>query len=59
MFISSCFVLARPKKEKEIISFRFTKHNMSSKIVGWLVGARDGKILEIRIKSGKNKKNLE
>ena len=56
MFISSCFVLAKPKKEKEIISFRFAKHNMSSKIVGWLVGARDGKILELRIKSGINKK---
>ena len=26
------------------IQFRFTKPNMSSKIVGWLVGARDGKI---------------
>ena len=56
MFISSSFVLAKPKKEKEIISFRFAKHNMSSKIVGWLVGARDGKILELRIKSGINKK---
>ena len=29
---------------------------MSSKIVGWLVGARDGKILELRIKSGINEK---
>ena len=28
---------------------------MSSKIVGWLVGAEDGKILELRIKSGINK----
>ena len=28
---------------------------MSSKIVGWLVGAWDGKILELRIKSGINK----
>ena len=28
---------------------------MSSKIVGWLVGARDGEILELRIKSGINK----
>ena len=37
------------------IPFRFAKHNMSSKIVGWLVGARDGKILELRIKSGINK----
>ena len=50
------FVLAKPKKEKEIISFRFAKHNMSSKIVGWLVGDRDGKVLELRIKSGINKK---
>ena len=25
---------------------------MSSKIVGWLVGAQDAKILELRIKSG-------
>ena len=33
----------------------FVKHNMSSKIVGLLVGARDDKILELRIKSGKNK----
>ena len=30
---------------------------MSSKIVGWLVGAGDGKILELRIKSGINKKS--
>ena len=43
-------------KEK-IISFSFAKHNMSSKIVGWLVGARDGKILELRIKSGIDKKS--
>ena len=28
---------------------------MSSKIVGWLVGAGDGKILELRIQSGINK----
>ena len=33
-----------------MIPFRFAKHNMSSKIVGWLVGARDGKILEFKIK---------
>ena len=26
-------------------------------IVGWLVGARDGKIQELRIKSGINKKS--
>ena len=57
MFISLCFVVPKPDKEKEIISFRFAKHNMSSKIVWWLVGARDGKILEIRIKSGINKKS--
>ena len=57
MFISSCFVLGKPKKEKEKKSFGFAKHNMSSKIVGWLVGARDGKILELRIKSGINKKS--
>ena len=29
---------------------------MSSMIVGWLVGAWDGKILQLRIKSGINKK---
>ena len=40
MFSSSCFVLAKPKKEKEIISFRFAKHN----------------ILESRIKLVINKK---
>ena len=57
MFISSCFVLAKPKKGKEIISFRFAKHNMSRKTVGWLVGARDGKILELRIKSGIDNKS--
>ena len=28
---------------------------MSSKIVGWLVRARDGKILELRIQSGINR----
>ena len=53
MFISSYFVLAKPKKK----SFRFAEHNMSSKIVGWLVGAQDGKILELRIKSGINEKS--
>ena len=30
---------------------------MSSKIVGWLVGAWDGKILELKTKSGINKKS--
>ena len=51
MFIFSWFVLAKPKKKKKIsIPFRFAKYNMSSKIVGWLVGARDGKIMELRIK---------
>ena len=44
-------------QEKKNIPFRFAKHNMSSKIVGWLVGARDGKILEVRIKSGINNKS--
>ena len=39
----------------ESIPFRFAKHNMSSKIVEWLVGVRDGKILELRIQSGINK----
>ena len=58
MFISSCFVLAKPKKENEIISFRFAKHKISSKTVGWLVGAPDGKILELRIKSGINPVSL-
>ena len=42
---------------KKSILFRFAKHNMSSKIVGWLVGARDGKILELFVKSGINKKS--
>ena len=50
-----CFSKSQERKRK-IILFRFAKHNMSSKIVGWLVGARDGKILEIIIKSGINKK---
>ena len=47
------------RKTKEIqkkrISFRFAKYNMSSKIVGWLVVAQDGKIMELRIQSGINK----
>ena len=30
---------------------------MSNKIIGWLVGARDGKILVLRINSGINKKS--
>ena len=30
---------------------------MSSKIVGWLVGVRDGKILGLKKKSGIRKKN--
>ena len=42
---------------KKSISFRLAKHKMSSQIEGWLVGARDGKILELRIKSGINKKS--
>ena len=36
--------------------FRSTKHDMSSKIAGWLVGVRDGKIPDFRIKSGIIKK---
>ena len=47
------------RKTKEIlkknIPFRFAKHNMSSKFVGWSVRARDGKILELGIQSGMNK----
>ena len=35
------------RNKKKSIPFRFAKHNMSSKIVGWLVGARDGKVLFI------------
>ena len=42
-------------RNKKSIPFRFAKHDMSSKIVGWLVGARDGKILELRIQTGINK----
>ena len=49
--------LLNKTQEKKYIPFRFAKHNMSSKIVGWLVGARDGKILELRIKSGINNKS--
>ena len=48
-----CFT--KTQEIKECIPFRFVKHIMSSKIVGWLVGARVGKILELRIKSGINK----
>ena len=33
-------------------------YNMSTKIVGWLVGSRDAKILKLGIKSGINLKNL-
>ena len=49
--------LNKTQEIKKNIPFRFAKHNMSSKIVGWLVGARDGKILELRIKSGINNKS--
>ena len=49
-----CFSKTQEKKRKKSIPFRFAKHNMSSNILGWLVGARDGKILELRIKSGIN-----
>ena len=41
---------------KKNILFRSTKHDMSSKIAGWLVGVRDGKIPDFRIKSGIIKK---
>ena len=40
--------------EKKKNPFTFAKHNMSSKIIGWLVGAQDDQILELRIKSGIN-----
>ena len=44
-------------KEEEKNPFRFAKHNMSRKNVGWLVGARDSKILELKIKSEINNKS--
>ena len=47
--------LSKTQEKKKSIPFRFTKHNMSSKIKGWLVGAWDGKILELRIQSGISK----
>ena len=50
------FFKQNPRRRKKI-PFRFAIHNRSSKIVGWLVGARDGKILELRIKSGINNKS--
>ena len=56
-FFYSIFVEAKAKKLKKNIQFRFAKPNMSSEIVGWLVGDRDSKILELRIKSGKNNKS--
>ena len=37
------------------IPIRFAEHNMSSKIVGWLVWAQDGKFLEYKFLSGINK----
>ena len=49
--------LGKNQEEEKNIPFRFAKHNMSSKIVGWLVGVRDGKVLELRIKSGINDKS--
>ena len=39
------------------IPFWFAKHIMPSQIVGWLVGVRDVKILELNIKSRINKKS--
>ena len=47
------------RNKKKSIPFRFAKHIMSSKNLGWLVGARDGKILELRKKSGINKLDQE
>ena len=44
-----CF--SKNQEEDKNIPLRFAKHNMSSKIVGWLVDVWDGKILELRIKS--------
>ena len=49
------FFSKTPRQEEKNIPFRFAKHIMSSKIIMWLVGARDGKILELRIQSGINK----
>ena len=48
-------LLKKNPRNKKSIPFRFAKHNMSSKIIGWLVGAWDGKIMELRIQSGINK----
>ena len=55
-FLMFCFSKTQERKKKKK-SFRFAKHNISSKIVGWLVGACDGKILELRIKSRINKES--
>jgi hypothetical protein len=46
-----------PRNKKKNIPFRFAIHNMKSKIIGLLVGAQDGKIMELRIKSGINNKS--
>ena len=51
-----CFSETQEEKTKKK-SFRLGKQNMSSKMVGWLVGAGDGKILELRKKSGMNNKS--
>ena len=41
------------------IQFRFAKPNMSSKIVGWLIGARDCKILvSKKIRNHKKKSRI-
>ena len=48
---------SKTQEIKKNIPFGFAKHNMSSMIVGWMVRAWDGKILEVRIKSGINNKS--
>ena len=39
------FQVTKARKIIKNIPLTFAKHDMLSKIVGWLVGARDGKIL--------------
>ena len=43
----------------ENVCFRSTKPNISSKIVGWLVGAWDGKLSDLKKKSEKENKILK
>ena len=52
------FFLGKPRKYKKSISFIIANYNMSTKIVGWLVGSWDAKILELGIKSLINKKKI-